>query len=241
MDKMEQAPRPTHCTCGAALAENALFCHRCGRPVFEHLIEPEPEQTVSQPEPVQASAASQPPEAAGAEGSTWQGPPEPIDLRNRTVVRLGFFSAALLFPPMVLLPLPILFKALLIGGGGFFAAWTYQRRTRSKLGYANGFRLGWIAGLLFFMLLLGIHAIALAFVSFSGGNLESLLTEAMRASGESLSEEQMQQIHEVFSDGSKLFLVMLMTVFVAFLGCTALSGMGGAMAALFSDNRSKAG
>lgn len=242
MDTQEQTPRPTHCTCGALLVADALFCHRCGRPVFPHLIEPE---IATEPSPFtpfpSAGQVPPPPQPAPEPAQVWDGPPEPIDLRNRTVVRLGLFSAALLFPPLVLLPLPVLLKGLLIIGGGFFAAWNYQRRTNSKLGYTNGFRLGWITGLVFFMLLLGIHAIALAAVSFTGGNLETLLTEAIRASGEQPSEEQMQQLHEIFADGSKLFLVMALTVFLSFLGCTALSGMGGVIAAYFSGSRPRAG
>jgi hypothetical protein len=242
MDKQEQTPRPTHCTCGALLVSDALFCHRCGRPVFAHIVEPEIAPEPVTPTSFSVSDAVPPPPAPSPSGlPVWDGPPEPIDLRNRTVVRLGLFSAAMLFPPLVLLPLPVLLKALLICGGGFFAAWTYQRRTNSKLGFSNGFRLGWIAGLAFFMLLLGIHAIALAVVSFTGGNLETLLTEAMRASGEQLSEEQMQQVHEVFADGTKLFMVMALAIFISFLGCTALSGMGGVLAAMFSGSRPRAG
>lgn len=145
---MEPSQSPTHCTCGTLLAEGARFCHRCGRPVFEdaHVEEsdsnPPPDAGSIPPLPL---GAPSPPPAVALEEPVYEGPPEPIDLRNRMVVRLAFFTAAMLFP-LVLLPLPMILKSVLLASGGFFAAWLYQRRTHSRLGYLNAFRLGWIAG-----------------------------------------------------------------------------------------------
>src|SRR5438874_1207784 len=34
-DSESSTRAPEYCTCGARLAENARFCHLCGRPVFE--------------------------------------------------------------------------------------------------------------------------------------------------------------------------------------------------------------
>src|SRR5580658_6214005 len=45
--------RPENCTCGAKLAENARFCHLCGRPVFETEIP----ESVAAPPPPQAAFA----------------------------------------------------------------------------------------------------------------------------------------------------------------------------------------
>lgn len=166
------------------------------------------------------------------EAPAYDGPPEPIDLRNRTAVRLAFFAAAMLFP-LVLLPVPLLLKSVLLAGGGFFASWMYQRRTQTRLGYLNAFRLGWISGLMLFLLVLGFYAIGIAIISFSGGNLLSQLMEGMQASGAaaSLPEEQLKLMQEVFSDGAKLFMVLLVALFLVFLYFTALAGLGGAIAA----------
>ncbi len=162
----------------------------------------------------------------------YDGPPEPIDLRNRMAVRLAFLAAAMLFP-LVLLPAPLLMKSVLLAAGGFFASWMYQRRTQTRLGYLNAFRLGWISGLMLFLLVLGFYAIAIAIISFSGGNLFSQLLEAMQVSGAaaSIPEEQLRLMREVFSDGAKLFMMLLVALFLVFLYFTALAGLGGAMAA----------
>ncbi len=84
-----------------------------------------------------------------------------------------------------------------------------------------------------FLLVLGFYAIGIAIISFSGGNLLSQLMEGMQASGAaaSLPEEQLKLMQEVFSDGAKLFMVLLVALFLVFLYFTALAGLGGAIAA----------
>ncbi|MCW5963050.1 MAG: zinc ribbon domain-containing protein [Bryobacterales bacterium] len=234
---MEPSQRPTHCTCGTLLADGARFCHRCGRPVFEDPHFAEADSTSAADEgsvPSLPSDFAPPPPSVSLEEPVYVGPPEPIDLRNRMVVRLAFFTAAMLFP-LVLLPLPMALKSVLLVSGGFFAAWLYQRRTHSRLGYLNAFRLGWIAGLMLFLLVLGVYAVTFAVISFTGGNLLSQLTEAMQSSGAAaLPEDQLKLVNEVFSDWTKLFVVMLVALFLLFLYFTALAGIGGAIAARFS-------
>ncbi len=237
MNLMEPEQRPTRCTCGAQLAEDARFCHRCGKPVFDELHfedeaqEPDDASAAATPAPLAPADTSQ---AVLLEAPAFEGPPEPIDLRNKMVVRLAFFTAAMLFP-LVLLPLPMILKSILLAAGGFFAAWMYQRRTQSHLGYLNAFRLGWISGLMLFLLILGVYAVTFAVISFTGGNLLSQLTEAMQSSGASaLPEEQLKLVREVFSDGTKLFVVLLVALFLLFLYFTALAGIGGAIAAKFT-------
>jgi hypothetical protein len=250
----EQKERPTRCTCGAYLVADALFCHRCGRPVFEEAAPdrdnepdkeseetevPEPQAVLELPSSKSNDSnfgADTPPSYQGAP-AIYQGPPEPIDLRNRMAVRLCFFTAAMLFP-LVMLPLPLALKSVMLAGGGFFAVWMYQRRTKSQLNYLNAFRLGWIAGLMLFLLVLGVYAITFAVISFSGGNLLSQLTEAMQASGAgNLPEDQLKLVQEVFADWTKLFVVLLIALFLVFLYFTALAGLGGAMAARFTNKK----
>lgn len=80
-----------------------------------------------------------------------------------------------------------------------------------------------------------MYAVTFAVISFTGGNLLSQLTEAMQASGAAaLPEEQLKLVHEVFSDWTKLFVVMLVALFLLFLYFTALAGIGGAIAARFT-------
>lgn len=238
MHLSEPQQRPSHCTCGTRLVEDARFCHRCGRPVFGELQFEDDEAATPVEDGGSPSGFGTTTESRAAapspalETPAYDGPPEPIDLRNRTAVRLAFFAAAMLFP-LVLLPVPLLLKSVLLAGGGFFASWMYQRRTQTRLGYLNAFRLGWISGLMLFLLVLGFYAIGIAIISFSGGNLLSQLMEGMQASGAaaSLPEEQLKLMQEVFSDGAKLFMVLLVALFLVFLYFTALAGLGGAIAA----------
>lgn len=238
MDDTPKPPRPVSCNCGTRLVADALFCHRCGKPVFE-LPEPENPPAMAFPSSAAGSAVTPPPPAeSGAHPavSGYQGPPEPIDLRNKLAVQLAFFVAVFEFPMIAfsgLFPVnPLVMSAMVLALGGFFAVYLYQKRTRCKMGVLNGFRLGWISGLLLFLLVLVFGALQFAFFTFSGGSLMAQMEQVMAVSGANgMPPEQQQIMREVFSDGSKLFVMMLVALFLLFLFLTACAGVGGAMGA----------
>ncbi len=236
MEEGRKPPRPVFCTCGTRLVADALFCHRCGKPVFE-MAEPETPPALAFPPTASVSPAAPPPAAnASAAAVGYQGPPEPIDLRNKLAVQLAFFVAVFEFPMIAfsgIFPVnPLVMSAMVLALGGFFAVSLYQKRTQCKLGMLNGFRLGWLSGLLLFLLVLVFGAMQFAFFSFSGGSVMAQLEQVMAASGASgMPPEQQQIMREVFSDGSKLFVMMLIALFLLFLFLTACAGVGGALGA----------
>ncbi|MCC6265177.1 MAG: hypothetical protein IT169_16500 [Bryobacterales bacterium] len=123
-------------------------------------------------------------------------------------------------------------SAMVLALGGFFSVYLYQKRTQCKLGALNGFRLGWISGLLLFLLVLLFGVLQFAFFTFSGGSLMAQLEQVMAASGASgMPPEQQQIMREVFSDGTKLFVMVLIALFLLFLFLTACAGVGGALGA----------
>lgn len=238
MDERPKQTRPAFCNCGTRLVADALFCHRCGKPVFD-MPEPEAPPAMAFPSPAAGSSATPPPPAAAATSAgaaNYQGPPEPIDLRNKLAVQLAFFVAVFEFPMIAfsgIFPVnPLAVSAMVLAVGGFFAVYLYQKRTQCKLGMLNGFRLGWMSGLLLFLLVLVFGALQFAFFTFSGGSLMAQLEQVMAASGASgMPPEQQQIMREVFSDGSKLFVMVLIALFVLFLFLTACAGVGGALGA----------
>jgi hypothetical protein len=124
------------CTCGAQLPPDALFCHKCGKPQREIAgIEPEP---APQPAPVFSPAPA--PEIH---------PPElpPVSFRNPVAVRIGLLLAV---AATVLSFLPF-FNWL---AAGFFAVFFYRRKTGSLLSIEAGLRMGWITGLMAFVMVL---------------------------------------------------------------------------------------
>jgi hypothetical protein len=156
---------PEFCTCGAQLPPDARFCHKCGRPQREELFaQPQAEQEAPQ-EPPPRSA--QPP----------PGPPR-IDFRNSVAVRSSFFAA--LFANLLnLLPYLIVACPIWLISAGFLCVLLYQRRTGHLLSIRSGARMGWITGVLSFV-------IFTAFFTFS-------FISAVR-SGTFVNREQLSQI-----------------------------------------------
>lgn len=241
MDDTAEKSRPVSCNCGARLVQDALFCHRCGKPVFDL---PEPELPAAMafpsaaPPPSPLAAEDRPPAESptGRAPFPYQGPPEPIDLRNKMAVQVAFLVAVFEFPLISfagLFPVnPLVMSAGVLSLGGFFAVYLYQRRAQCKLGALNGFRLGWISGLLLFLLVLVFGALQFAFFTFSGGSLVAQLEQVMAVSGANgMPAEQQQIMREVFSDGAKLFVMMLVALFLLFLFLTACAGVGGVIGA----------
>jgi hypothetical protein len=135
---------PEHCTCGAQLPPDARFCHKCGKPQRE---EPVIDQNELQLEP----------EAAPPVLPVAIAEPEPtrIGLGNPVAVRTGLLAGVIgLLALMLLGQIPGLQVLSLVMpvASGFLAVLLYRRRTHQALSIAGGAQLGWIAGMVGFII-----------------------------------------------------------------------------------------
>lgn len=214
-----------YCTCGAKLAEDSLFCHRCGRALRDYLPvddEPEPEPVPERvPEPV-------PPLAMDPDL-----PPGPFaGFHNAVAVRCGVIAAALSF--LVMLP------AGLVGGGalqlvavflgGFYAVFLYRRRTGTEVSVLSGARVGWITGIFLFTLFTILTTLCVAAVTSSTEIMQAyeLQVKNMGASGESAR----QMIEAMRNPGGFVEFLGTMLVYL-FMVSTLLCALGGALGARF--------
>src|SRR4051794_8860906 len=124
---------PDFCTCGAQLAPDSLFCHKCGKPQRE-VAEPE---IVTQPIPPPPL-----PEAPPSPASL------PLNFHNPVAVRV---AATVALIATLLSWIPAL-NIILWLAAGFFAVYLYRRRTGVFLNVRAGVRLGWITGVLMFVI-----------------------------------------------------------------------------------------
>lgn len=205
-----------HCTCGAALAERALFCHKCGKPQFE---EAAPEVAVL-PAPPVATAASAPAIAG----------PEPISFSNRPAVRTALSVAAglsLLF----FIPMPAVFETLwhllLLLAGGFVAVYVYHRRTGDHLSVRSGAKLGWLSGLFCFLIMAVLFTFSAAILS-TGPGLTAMLLQAAR---NDQTPEVAQMLEKILQEPAGLGFLVFAVLALFFVMLTLLMALGGALSA----------
>jgi hypothetical protein len=123
---------PDHCTCGAELPPDALFCHKCGKPQREIVTPESPAAEIPAPAPAQA-----PPLAVD----------EPrLTFHDRAAVRIALRVGV----AATILGLVLPFVNWL--AAGFFAAFWYQRKTSRMLDVYAGAHMGWITGVVMFPL-----------------------------------------------------------------------------------------
>jgi len=191
------------CTCGAELVPDSLFCHRCGKPQREILVaEPEPE-------PVVVEAAPPPPPAPAL--------PPPVNFHNRQAIQIGLLMAVL----ATLASFLVYFNWL---AAGFFTVLLYRRRTGQPLDMQSGVRLGWITGILMFVIMTVILTGAVLFVS--GGGLANLPAEVKNA-----LDPRMQEALKALQSGPAIAEMVVML----FVFTTMLSMAGGALGAKLSS------
>jgi hypothetical protein len=225
------------CTCGAKLVPDALFCHRCGRPLRPLLREeeqPEPEPVQSAPDRVVLSVV----EPAAA----------PIEMRNRIAIRSALVAAALSQVLLNLLPVLSFIPALggflivvgffvLIVGGGWYASFLFERRSGEPASPRSGARLGWMCGVFSFVISTIFFSLsALALVN-SGAAQEA---NRKNATAMGLPADVMDQMMAMLKNPAALVL-LLVFLFILLTIVSSLGGMLHGYSASRRTRRSSAG
>ena len=188
------------CTCGTQLVPDSLFCHKCGKPTRDL---PEVE---TQPIAVVEEFASVTPPAVPA--------PPPVNFHNLAAVRVAGLMAVM---ATLLFFLPYLNWL----AAGFFSALLYRRRTGHLLSLESGVRLGWITGVLMFVIVMVLLTLSVSFINAAGG-LSALPPEVKNA-----LDPRFQEAMKSLQSGTAI--AELLTMLFVFI--TLLSMAGGALGA----------
>lgn len=196
------------CTCGAQLAPDALFCHKCGKPQRE-LTVPE----IHAPEHADIALAP-PPER----------PPQPLplDFHNPVAVRIAFTMALV---ATLLSWLPVV-NIILWVAAGFFAVFFYRRRTGCLLNVKAGVRMGWITGVIMFAITTVIFTATIIPVAATKG-IGSLFEQQFK----NTADPNVQEVLKMLQTGPGLAMLLVVTLLMLFVFITGLSMAGGALGA----------
>jgi hypothetical protein len=200
------------CTCGALPPEDARFCHKCGRPLYED-----------------AGV-----EATGAPEIVVVPPPLPVEkpkinFHNSVAVRVALLAGGLIslfvsFPVPV--SLALVWQLVILLAGGFFSVFLYERRTGDSLSVGSGARMGWITGIFCFVIMLVVVAIGTLAASNEPGFADNL-RKALDGAGASNAE----RITQILQEPGGVAIVVISMIVLTFFLLTAVTVAGGALGA----------
>jgi hypothetical protein len=198
---------PDFCTCGAELPDDALFCHKCGKPQRD-LVVPE---------------AAPPPAYLAPPAPAFVPPPLVLNFRNPVVIRIAILVAACATALGFVLPFLNWLAA------GFFAVVFYRRRTGNLLNVGNGVKLGWITGILMFGPWATIF-LAEQWAAVRSGKLAAMLQEQMSHNFPA-QDPGVQQLMAFLQSGPGMATALAFSLVALFCFITGLSMAGGALGA----------
>jgi hypothetical protein len=201
---------PEFCTCGARLPEDAVFCHKCGKPQRDIApVEPEPPRAGWQTPPVD-EVPDLPPQPQFRT-------PLPVNFRNPLAVKIAALvslgASALFFLPY-----------LNWLAAGYFAVFFYRRKTGNPVNVGAGVRMGWMTGVLTFAILAVFFA-GFVLILNSGGMREIFQAQFGKDPRVQQTLNMIQSVPDV--------LAMLANFFIF---STFLSMAGGALGAKLLGN-----
>ncbi len=214
---MDEEPILTRCNCGAYPPADALFCHKCGRPLRE-LLEPEAPAEIETPPPLPEPVAQIVP------------PPPRIGFQNGQAVRIALLAGAL---SIIIFAIggqvaPPAFAPVWMVAGGMLAAVLYKVRTGQKLTPIGGARLGWLSGIFGFVILSIFLAMFVTMLIKDPSSLTKI-------------KEQSAELGRPAPDFDKMLdelrhpVNVLLFMPLSFLLFTILSAFGGALGARLLD------
>src|SRR5260370_39413233 len=121
------------------------------------------------PAPLPAAAAPAPGDAA------WHGVPS---FHHPVAVRVGLFVASI--ATFLCLAVPFGF-VIWLPAAGFISVYLFSRRTGQSLSVRNGARMGWIAGILSFLIITVLFTIIAVALANRPGGLPAFIREQMSA------------------------------------------------------------
>jgi hypothetical protein len=191
-----------YCTCGAQLPEDALFCHKCGKPQRE-IVAPEVEAN-TYPTALTAPVVDVPPPPRPQ--------PLPLNFHNPIAVRIALVAAVSATMLGMLLP----FVSWL--AGGFFAVYLYCRKTGFRLDVLAGVKIGWITGLILYGFSAVVFTASQVPDALSGHPGKTMLEQMKNSPFQDPAMTSMFQ-----SDPVKGILILLGAMFV-FVTCLSMAG-----------------
>ncbi len=199
-----------YCTCGAQLPSGARFCHLCGKPQREEVAE------------TPAEAAPAHPVISIVEAAATLAPLGP-SFHNPVAVRVGFFAASL---ASLLSSLPLLNLGFVIWwlSAGFFSVHLYRKRTGQLLSVKSGARLGWITGVLTFVIFTVVFTVSIVAEDFPAAYRERLNSVPVQ-------NQDMQQAIDLLQTPTGLAFFLVFVLLFLFMLVTSMCTAGGALGA----------
>jgi hypothetical protein len=202
---------PDFCSCGAQLPEDARFCHKCGKPQREEIA-------VEQPAPLVPEIAATPPLDA------WPGTPS---FHHPVAVRVGLLVASI--ATFLCLAAPIGF-VIWLPSAGFISVYLFSRRTGQSLSVRNGARMGWIAGILSFLIITVLFTIIAVGLANRPGGLPGFFREQL-GNAKSIPTQDLEKAIEMLANPIEQAMVYLFFLLFWFMIISVFCTAGGAIGA----------
>jgi hypothetical protein len=214
---------PEYCTCGTHLVENARFCHRCGRPTSELIVE----EAAATPPPLP------PQQESSAQALQRKIAQLPVSFSNPVALRVAFLMAMAIIP-IEMAPVLNMLAVVWWLGAGWCAVLLYRRLTGSALSVRAGARLGSITGVLTFVTMMVSLTLTLAL----GGAKEFFdqMDESAKQMAQQMGQQGTAALQTALSPTGRFISVIAGLALVGLL-VVGIGTAGGALGARFAARK----